>query len=128
MTVTLADLQATEASLKANGWSEGNLRWWRRSAYAEAGLAVPQSGPSTRSIVTTSTKQPETGADWAKRLKGAPLAAMKRDDDEGDDDRKAAAARLAKDAISSAVGPNKNASGESGAEWAARLTGKKGRS
>ena len=68
MTASLADLQATEARLKANGWSEGNLHWWRRSAYADAGLAVPQLGSLTRSAVTVT--KPESGADWAKRLTG----------------------------------------------------------
>ena len=74
MTETLADLRATEARLKADGWSEGNLNWWRRSAYADAGLAVPQPGPSTRSSVTA-PKPPETGADWARRLTGKAEAA-----------------------------------------------------
>lgn len=73
MTATLADLEATEARLKANGWSEDNLHWWRRSSYAEAGLTVPQPVASTRAAVTA-TKHPETGADWARRLTGKTKA------------------------------------------------------
>ncbi len=52
------------------------------------------------------------------RLQGVPLAALKRDDD---DDRKAAVAKLTKEALS--LGGDKNSEGESGADWAKRLTG-----